>query len=194
MLHKGEKNWSKVLKTFFYLLPCILRSTVNIQWISSDSVIHNTFTEGHWSIVLILLLNSRFKLLDIVFLEVKMQYQVSIASLLRKLHENYCKRHNFSPIIQSIYYHDNIYSKRETHLLYFLQKKKWPGMLVWLAIVKKNIQSNEHTADYLYTRVVFQTLHWCKRSLDRRLEADFLILWMKVFEGVLCHYNAKMSS
>lgn len=50
-----------------------------------------------------------------------MQYQVSIASLLRKLQENCWKRHNSSPVIQSIYYHDNVYSKRQTYLLYFLQ-------------------------------------------------------------------------
>lgn len=53
MLDKGEKNWSKILKSFFYCLPYILWSSVNIQWINSNSVIHNTFTEGHWSIMLI---------------------------------------------------------------------------------------------------------------------------------------------
>lgn len=58
--------------------------------------------------------------------------------------------------------------------------------MVWLAMVKKNIQSNEHTAmPFIYREVVLQALHRCNRPLQRRLEVDLLILWMKVFEGVL---------
>lgn len=116
-----------------------------------------------------------------------MQYQVSIASLFNELQESCCwKRHNFCPIVQSKYYHDNTYSERQTNWLCFIQKEIWTGMMVWLTTLERNIQSNEHTARlYIYTRVVLQALHWYKRSLDRRLEADFHILWMKVFEGVL---------
>lgn len=45
-----------------------------------------------------------------------MQYQVSIASILNELQESSClKRHNFCPIVRSKYYHDNVYSEKETN-------------------------------------------------------------------------------
>lgn len=119
-------------------------------------------------------------------MEVKMKYQVCISSLLDELQENCWKGHNFCPLAQSTNDHDNIYSERETNWFHFIQKDKWPGVMVWLPIVKKNIQSNEHTAMLLiYRQVVLQALHWCERPLHTRLEVYLLLKWIKVFEGVL---------